>query len=155
MERETVYFLCSGNSARSLMAEALLRHHAGDRFHAVSAGLVPGRVHPMTLRVLMERAVDTTGLRSKSTREYLGKVSVHYAVIVCEKAAENCPKLYPFALKNLYWPFEDPAAFEGSEAEQLEKFRDVCGQVDARIRAWLAGLGEQPAEGPKACTLRG
>ncbi len=134
-----VLFLCTANSARSQMAEAILRDRAGDRFEAASAGLTPTRVHPLTLRVLDEAGIDTAGLRSKSSAEFLGKVAVRWAVIVCDKAAQHCPRVYPFASRTLYWPFEDPAAAEGTNDERLEKFREVRDQIASRIDAWLTG----------------
>ena len=115
------------------MAEALLRHHEGGQLEALGSGLEPTEVHPLTLTVLEERGIDTEGLRSKCTTEYLGKKLISYAVVVCEKVAENCPQFYPFTVSNLYWPFEDPASFRGSDAERLAKFRAVCDQIDARI----------------------
>jgi arsenate reductase (thioredoxin) len=137
-QKPVVLFLCTGNSCRSQMAEALLRHHAGDRFEACSAGLDPKPIHPMTLRVLNEIGVNTEGLRPKSASLFLGKVSVNHAVFVCEKAQDKCPRVYPFALESLYWPFEDPAPFEGTEEEVAAKFRQVRDQIDTRIRLWLA-----------------
>lgn len=133
-----VLFLCTGNTARSQMAEALLRKRSRGRFEACSAGLAPQKaVHPLTLRVLSEVGIDASGLSPKGLDKYLGKVQVRHAVVVCEKAQESCPRIYPFALETLYWPFEDPAAFEGSETERLEKFREVRDEIDHRIRAWL------------------
>ena len=132
-----VLFLCTGNSARSQMAEALLRKYAGDRFDACSAGMEPKGIHPLTERVLREMGIDTSPLHSKDLRTFLGKVSIQHAIVVCEKAQQTCPRFYPFALNNLYWPFDDPAAFEGSHAAQLEKFREVRDQIDQRIQTWL------------------
>ena len=134
-----VLFLCTGNSARSQMAEALLRHFAGERFDAYSAGLRPAaEVHPLTLRVLEENGIDTKGLRPKGTDLFLGKVSIRYAIIVCEKASQACPRIYPFALQTLYWPFEDPAVFEGGASERLRKFREIRDQIESRVRAWIS-----------------
>ncbi len=132
-KKPLVLFLCTANSARSQMAEAILRDRAGDRFEAASAGLSPSRVNPFTLRALDEAGIDTGGLRSKSTSEFLGKVAVRYAIIVCDKAAQHCPRIYPFASRTLYWPFEDPAAAEGTDDERLEKFREVRDQIASRI----------------------
>lgn len=132
-----VLFLCTGNSARSLMAEAILRARAGDRFDVRSAGMVPRGVHPCTIEVLREVGIDTTPLYSKPSSEFLGKVPVRIAIIVCENAQQSCPRIYPFAAQTLYWPFDDPAAFKGSPAAQLEKFRAVRDQIAARIDAWL------------------
>ena len=139
-----VLFLCTGNSARSQMAEAVLRTRAGGRFQAASAGLEPKGVHPMTLRVLAEAGIDTRGLRSKHSSEFLGKVAVRCAIIVCEKANQHCPRIYPFAAQTLYWPFDDPAAADGTEQERLEVFRDVRDQIAARIDQWLADIDRAP-----------
>lgn len=132
-----VLFLCTGNSARSQMAEAILRARAGDVYEAASAGLEPKGVHPLTLEALEEVGISGDGLRSKSSGEFLGKVSVRFAIIVCEKANAMCPTIYPFAVRTLYWPFEDPAAMAGSRDERLEKFREVRDQIAARIDEWL------------------
>jgi arsenate reductase (thioredoxin) len=136
--RQTVLFICTGNSARSQMAEALLRHLAADRFDAHSAGLDPSEVHPLTHEVLGELGIDTSGLRSKSIKEYLGRVRVHQAIVVCESARQRCPSIYPFALKVHSWPFEDPAAFEGDPDERRAGFRAVRDAIRARIEDWLA-----------------
>lgn len=144
-EIDRVLFLCTGNSARSLMAEALLRHHAAGKFDAVSAGLVPAEVHPMTLQVLEEIGIDTKALYSKGIDGFLGKVSVQYAVFVCEKAQASCPRLYPFATRSLYWPFEDPAECRGDDLVRLAKFREVRDRIDVRIRTWLEEMASLPS----------
>jgi arsenate reductase len=144
MNRERVLFVCTGNSARSIMGEAVLRSLAGDRFEVYSAGMEPKGVNPLTLRVLKERGFDTTGLRSKDTMEFLGQMRVHHAIIVCDKAQQSCPRIQPFAMETLYWPFADPAAATGSEEEKLEVFRDVLGQIEDRIGLWLAGTPAEP-----------
>ena len=140
MERERVLFPCAHNAARSQMAEALLRHHAGDRFEVISAGLEPTEIHPLTLRVLAEDSIETQDLRVEGLDRYMAKTTVQYAIVVCEKTQAKCPRLYPFARQTLYWPFEDPAAFIGSPKEQLEKFREVRDQIDQRVRGWLSEL---------------
>lgn len=131
-----VLFLCTGNSARSQMAEALLRKHAGDYFEAHSAGLEPKGVNPHTVRVLDEIGIDTSRHRSKSLREYLGQVNFGYLITVCSDAEQNCP-IFPGVSARMHWPFEDPAKFEGSDEEKLAKFREVRDLIEARIRAWL------------------
>jgi len=94
--RPVAIFLCSANTCRSQMAEALLRHHAGDRIEAISAGLEPGpEVHPLALRVLEEKGVSTAGLRPKNVREFLGYLRVRWAVFVCSRTAESCPVAWP------------------------------------------------------------
>lgn len=140
MDRQRVLFLCAHNAARSQMAEAILRHHAGDHFEALSAGLDPTEVHPMTLRVLEEEGIDTGVLRAEGLDRYMAKVTVQYAIVVCERTQAQCPRLYPFAQQVLFWPFEDPAAFRGSPSEQLDKFREARDQIDQRVRAWLSEL---------------
>lgn len=137
-EPERICFLCTRNSARSLIAETLMRHLAGDRFEVLSAGLRPGEVHPLTLRVLEEKRFATDHLRSKGVETVMGRVGVRYAVIVCEEAEATCPRIYPFATQTLRWPFPDPAAVSGDEEDQLRAFRDVRDQIERRIRAWLA-----------------
>ena len=137
-----VLFLCTGNSCRSQMAEALLRHHAGERFDACSAGTEPRQaVHPFTLQVLEEAGIDTAGLHPKSTREFLGRVRVSYAIIVCDKAQKTCPRLFPFSLKNFHWPFDVPAAATGTEAEILRAFRKTRDEIDDRIQQFLKEEG--------------
>jgi len=138
MNKTGVLFLCSANSARSQMAEALLRRRAGDGFEIYSAGLHPTEVHPLTHRVLNEVGIDTSSLRAKGIKELLGKVTVRYAIIVCSKAAASCPQIYPFALQTLYWPFEDPTACAGTSEERLQRFRDVRDRIDERLRIWVA-----------------
>lgn len=137
-----ILFLCTGNAARSLMAEAILRSQAGDRFDVRSAGMDPRGVHPLTRQVLEEIGLSTADLRSKPSSDFLGKVAVRLAIIVCDRAHQHCPRIYPFAARTLYWPFDDPAAFEGSPAARLEKFRDVRDQIARRVDAWLRE--EQP-----------
>ena len=136
-DKPCVLFLCTHNSARSQIAEALLRHRAGDRYGACSAGVEPGRVHPMTLRVLEEAGVNTAGLESKGLETVLGKTTVRTAIVVCARAAEACPRLYPFAREVLQWPFDDPTRVQGSEELQLAAFRRTRDEIDARLREWL------------------
>lgn len=143
-DRPVVLFLCTGNSARSQMAEAILRHYAADRYQALSAGLEPKGVHPLAVRVLEELGIETGGLRSKSVQEYLGRVHARHAIILCASAQSQCPSLYPFANQVHYWPFPDPAATEGDEAERLRQFRIVRDQIAERVATWLAREAEQP-----------
>jgi arsenate reductase len=119
------------------MAEALLRRHGGHRFEACSAGLEPTEVHPLTRRVLEEIGIDTSDLRAKGINEFLGKVPIRYAVIVCERASRSCPNVYPFATHVLHCPFEDPAEAEGSLEERLAVFRRVRDEIAARVRRFV------------------
>ena len=141
-----VLFLCTGNSARSQMAEALLRHMAGDRFEAYSAGTRPAGVHHMTLRVLGEIGVPTEGLRSKNVADYLGRLTVQHAVIVCDAAAQECPSLVPLAQEVHRWPFEDPASASGGVEAQLGKFREVRDAIRARLEEFVASQAAGEAQ---------
>lgn len=136
MSKARVLFLCTGNSARSQMAEALLRKYAGDHFEVYSAGLEPKGLNPYTIKVLEEIGVDTSQHYSKTLDTFMGKVHFGYLITVCSNAEENCP-VFPGMGVRMHWPFEDPAAFVGSEEETLQKFRQVRDQIDARVRQWL------------------
>jgi arsenate reductase (thioredoxin) len=136
MEKERVLFLCTGNSARSQMAEAMLRKMAGDRYEVHSAGLEPSAIHPMTIQVLQEIGIDASGQYAKPLTVYLGKVHFSYLITVCSKAEERCP-IFPGISQRLHWPFEDPAAFEGSEQAKLDFFRQIRDQIEIKIRQWL------------------
>lgn len=130
------------------MAEALLKKYAGDRFGIYSAGLEPSGVNPYTIRVLDEIGLDTSGLRSKSLSDFLGKVHFRYLITVCSNAEEKCP-IFPGISVRLHWPFEDPAAFQGSDKEKLEVFRRTRDQIDLRIREWLTEFDSSPAGQPQ------
>ena len=139
-EKIRVLFLCTGNSARSQMAEALLTKLADDKFDVFSAGLEPKDVHPMTIRALDEIGIDWSKARSKTLTEYLGKIHFGYLITVCSRAEEKCP-IFPGMGQRLHWPFDDPAAFKGSEEEQLAAFRTVRDQIEVKIMAWLQNQG--------------
>lgn len=133
-----VIFLCTGNSARSQMAEAFTRKYAGERFEVHSAGLDPKDINPYTIRVMEEVGLSLEGQSSKSIRKYLGKVHFSYLFTVCGHAEENCPRIFLTQGKHTHWDFEDPAAFEGSDEEKLAKFREIRDQIDQRVQEWLA-----------------
>jgi len=140
MRKPAVLFLCTGNSARSQMAEALLRRHAGEVFDVYSAGTEPKGVNPLTVQVLDEIGLPTDGLRSKGVTEFLGKVPVRYVVIVCSDADKKCPTIWPGLHKRLFWPFDDPAAATGSADDRLVVFREIRDQIDERLKDWLDEL---------------
>jgi protein-tyrosine-phosphatase len=131
-----VLFLCSGNSARSILAEAILNRLGAGRFRAHSAGSHPkGRVHPMALDVLRERGYATSGLCSKSWEEFAkpGAPSIDFVVTVCDAAAgEACP-VWPGHPLTAHWGLADPADFEGPEDEQRRLFRRTCAELERRI----------------------
>jgi arsenate reductase len=147
MANPRVLFLCTGNSARSIMAEALLRHYAPTSFEVYSAGLEPKGINPYTIRVMNEIGLDVSGGRSTDVMDYLGKTHMGYVITVCSNAEERCP-IFPFGTQRLHWPFEDPAAFEGADDDKLAKFREVRDLIDARIRAWLGEQKIQPVAAP-------
>jgi arsenate reductase len=138
-----VLFVCTGNSARSVMAEALLRQHGGDAFEVYSAGTEPKGINPLTLRVLAEAGVDASWARSKSVDEFPGQ-SFDYVVTVCDQARLACP-VFPGVHATLHWGYEDPAAAEGTEDERLAVFRKVFIQLGERIRQFASVTQKQPA----------
>jgi arsenate reductase (thioredoxin) len=136
--KERTLFLCTGNSARSQMAEAFLRQYAGDRFEAHSAGLDPKGMNTLTSRVMAEIGNPMEGQTSKGIKTYLGKMLFQYLITVCDNAEQTCPTLWPGVNKRLHWSFEDPAAFEGSEEEKLAKFREIRDQIGQKVQSWVA-----------------
>jgi arsenate reductase len=131
-----VLFLCTGNSARSQMAEAFLRLYGGARFEAHSAGLEPRGINPYTRRVLAEVGVDMSDQTSKDLTVYLGRTHFGYLITVCSNAEARCP-IFPGVATRLHWPFDDPAAVEGTDEDKLAAFRRVRDAIEARILAWL------------------
>jgi arsenate reductase len=130
-----VLFVCTGNSARSVMAEALLREHGGAAFEVDSAGTEPKGINPLTLRVLAEAGIDASFARSKSVTEFLGQ-PFDYVITVCDQARQSCP-VFPGVHETLHWGYEDPAAAEGTEAERLAVFRRVFIGLGERIRTFI------------------
>ncbi len=146
-----VLFLCTGNSARSQMAEGLLRHFAGDQFEVYSAGLEPKTVNPYAIQAMQEIGLDISGQTSKSVMDYLSRVHMGTVITVCSNAEERCP-IFPFSTQRLYWPFEDPAAFVGTESEALAKFREVRDLISERLQLWLneQGITPRPLAAPSS-----
>jgi len=136
-QRQTVAFVCTHNTARSQMAEALLRHRAGDEFVVLSAGMRPRPVHPLTLRVLEEIDVPTDGLIAKDLGELLGKRAIHKAIVLCPEAQQDCPNVVPFAQSVEFWPFPDPTEPAQSPSAQLQRFRTVRDAINARLGTWM------------------
>ncbi|MBA3426030.1 MAG: arsenate reductase ArsC [Rubrobacteraceae bacterium] len=142
-----ILFLCTQNSARSQMAEGLLRHLAGDRFEVYSAGISPsGEIHPYAIRAMEEVSVDVGDQYPKGLRTYLGKVGFNYLIIVCARAEKDCPKTFPGVGTTLTWIFDDPRGEDVSEGERLEKFREVRDEIEMKIRDWLAHPEEELAK---------
>jgi arsenate reductase len=136
--KPTVLFLCTGNSCRSQMAEGFLRHLAGDRFNVLSAGTDPAeRVHPLAVEVMAESGIDIGDQRPNPSQQFLGRLSVRHLIIVCQGANEKCPRVFPGMLNRQFWPFDDPAAFDGSPEATRETFRAVWDEIESRIQQWL------------------
>jgi arsenate reductase len=131
-----ILILCTGNSARSQMAEGLMREALPGRAEVFSAGTKPSLVRPEAIVVMSELGIDLTGHRSKSVDEFAGQ-EFDYVITVCDNANEVCP-VFPGKTKRLHWPFEDPAGVTGSEAEREAAFRKVRDQIRDRIQDWAA-----------------
>jgi arsenate reductase len=140
MAKQKVLILCTGNSARSQMAEGLFRHAAGDRFEVYSAGTKPTRVRSEAIAVMDEIGIDISSQRSKSVEEFVGQ-NLDYVITVCDAANETCP-VFPGTRVRLHWSFHDPAAVEGSDHQRKAAFRAVRDRIRARI---LEFLSENPS----------
>jgi arsenate reductase (thioredoxin) len=138
-QRSRVLFLCTHNSARSQMAEGLLRHLAGDRFEAFSAGTEATRVRPLAIMAMEEIGIDISGQESKTLDRYLNE-PFDCVITVCDDANEACP-FFPGAQSRLHWSFEDPSRAEGSEEERLAVFRSVRDRIGERVQAELVNGG--------------
>ena len=139
MNRGKVLFLCTGNSCRSQMAEGWLRHIAGERAAVFSAGTKPTILNSMAVEVMHEAGVDISGHRSKHLDEVI-KEDFLYVITVCDAAREECP-VFPGALYQLHWSFEDPAAATGTDAERLAVFRRVRDEIRERVEEFAAREG--------------
>ena len=130
-----VLVVCTGNSARSVIGEALIRRHGGADFEVHSAGTEPKGINPLTERVLDDAGIDHAWARSKSVTEYLGQ-HFDYVITVCDQARQVCP-VFPGVHESLHWGYEDPAAVEGSEEERLAAFRSTMTMMSTRIQAFV------------------
>ena len=139
-----ILFLCTGNSARSQIAEALLRARGGDRFEVASAGTEPTVVDPLTVEVLRERGIHAADAVSKHLQRYLEE-PWDYVVTVCDRAAESCP-VFPGAARLLHWSFPDPAAEEG-DAERRRAFRSVAEAIGEQVDAFVRDVEDVEAGG--------
>ena len=131
--KERILFLCTGNSARSQMAEGLLRHLAGDRFEVFSAGTKPAGLNPNAVTAMREAGIDISALRSKSVEEFAGQ-QFDYVFTVCDNAKESCP-IFPGGGRRVHHSFEDPAA--APPDQQLAVFRKVRDQIRVRLEQFL------------------
>ena len=138
MSKDKVLFVCVHNSARSQMAEALLKKMAGDRFEAESAGLEPGELNPLAVEVMKEIGIDISQNKTKSAFDLFkeGKLYTHVITVCDETSAEKCP-FFPGITTRLHWSFADPSGFTGTWEEKLEKTRQVREAIREKIAAWL------------------
>jgi arsenate reductase (thioredoxin) len=133
--KKRVLILCTGNSARSQMAEGILRHDGGDEFEVESAGVKPGSVRPEAIQVMRELGIDISDHRSKSVDEFVGQ-EFDYVITVCDKANESCP-VFPGKTRRIHQSFEDPPPPDvGSDEERVAIFRRVRNE----IREWMRGF---------------
>ena len=136
--KQNILVLCTGNSCRSQIAEGFLQSLAGERFHVHSAGTEPKtEVHPLAIQVMAEIGVDISDQHPKDVNQFLGRLPVRFLIIVCSNANESCPRIFPGLSERMYWPFDDPAEFEGTQEEKLSEFRRVRDEITERIVAWL------------------
>ena len=134
-ERKRVLFLCTGNSARSQMAEGLLREMAGEMFDVASAGVSPSHVRPEAIAVMGEIGIDLSRHRSKSVDEFINQ-EFDYVITVCDNAREQCP-VFPGHAKQIHWSFDDPAAVQGDELARLAVFRRVRDEIKGHLRLFV------------------
>jgi arsenate reductase len=132
IKKPRVLILCTGNSARSQMAEGLLRHDSGGRFEVFSAGIEPSFVRPEAVVVMKELGIDISEQRSKSVEEFRGQAFA-YVITVCDHANERCP-VFPGKTRRIHWSFEDPAATGGDEPQRLAVFRRVRDEIRDQLR---------------------
>lgn len=130
--KKRVLFLCTHNSARSQMAEGLLRKMAGDQFEVSSAGTEKTRVQPLAIEAMREIGIDLGGHTSKTLDAFDGE-HFDYVITVCDRANESCP-LFPGDTERIHWSFEDPTAVTGTEEERLRAFRTVRNAIQQRLR---------------------
>jgi arsenate reductase len=135
MPKPRVLFLCYGNTARSQMAEGILRSLAGDRYDVYSAGIEPKEVHPLAIKVMAEIGIDISNQKAKHVKDFLSQ-HFGYIITVCDEANEKCPTFLDISMR-LHWSFEDPAKKEGSEEEKLVVFRKVRDEIKKKIAEWL------------------
>ena len=138
--KEKVLFVCAHNSARSQIAEAFLKQMAGDRFEVESAGLEPGELNPLAIGVMQEIGIDISQNKTKSVFDFYKQGKRYdYVITVCDESqAQKCP-VFPgtAATRRIHWSFDDPASFQGTWEEKLEKTRAVRDQISQRIDSWL------------------
>ena len=138
-----VLFLCTGNSCRSQMAEGWLRHLAGDRFAAYSAGLDPTALNPLAVEAMREIGIDISAQQSKNVTSFLGQHFPHI-ITVCDRAQASCP-IFPGVCFREHWSIDDPASAAGTHEERMQVFRTVRDEIGRRVRAFISDPTGSPA----------
>lgn len=136
--KQRVLILCTANSARSQMAEGLLRQMADDRLEIFSAGTKPSVVNPFAIEAMRRRGIDISGHRSEHLSDYIEQ-PFDYVITVCDQAAESCP-VFPGKARRIHWSFPDPAAVQGNDDVVLESFETVRDALEDRLRSWVDTL---------------
>ena len=147
-----VLFVCTGNSARSQMAEAILRQEGGADFEVFSAGVSPRGVHPLAVRALAEIGMDISGAQSKSTDEFINQ-RWDYVITLCDRARQSCP-FFPGAHEQMHWGFDDPAEATGTEDQQVAVFRRVMLEIAGRMKTFVP-LARRARDATAAVTAGG
>ena len=137
IRKQRVLILCTGNSARSQMAEGLLRHDGGAAFEVYSAGTHPSQVRPEAIAAMREIGIDISTHHSKSVDEFTGQ-EFDTVITVCDNAKENCP-VFPAKTERIHWSFDDPATAEGDESGRLAVFRRVRDEIRAQLQSFIEG----------------
>ena len=139
MIKKKVLFVCVHNSARSQMAEAFLKHMAGDRFEVESAGLEPGKLNPVAVEAMKEIGIDIANNTTKSVFDFLKQGKRYdYVITVCDESESGTCPVFPSQAKKIHWGFEDPSSFTGTWEDKLAKTRDVRNKIEARIKDWIS-----------------
>ena len=139
--KKRVLFLCTHNSARSQMAEGLLRNLAGEQFEVFSAGTERTRVQPLAIDAMCEIGIDITGHRSKTLDEFAGR-NFDCVITVCDRANESCP-IFPGGTERIHWSFDDPTAVTGTEEQKLRAFRTVRNAIQQRLRLFVTSAARR------------
>jgi len=141
MKKEKVLFVCIHNSARSQMAEAYFNHFIKGNFKAESAGIEPGKLNPLVIKVMQEDGIDISKNETNSAFDFYKEGRIYsYVIAVCDKeAAEQCP-VFPGQAKRLHWPFNDPSAATGTEEEKLDKIREIRDQIKKKVEVFVVEI---------------
>lgn len=138
MDKKRVLFVCVHNSARSQMAEAFLKHMAGDRFEVESAGLEPSILNPVAVEVMKEIGIDISGNKTKSVFDFYKQGKQYdYVITVCDESQSGACPVFPGKGERLHWGFDDPSGFQGEQEELLAKTREVRDRIRKNIEQWL------------------